>query len=157
MTPCRALILPVAYVHLWLPHCYISCTRSPPLLHHAIFPLQSGKPPLPPTYMYGQCGSLSALWYWWCMRFWFQVQAHLAPFIKWMHLGTVAFNVDIYSDLESVAPMWQQLLILEATARSLGSIPKGSMWFASHKIYSATSACHCMLNLVTSVSSSGGG
>ena len=44
---------------------------------------------------------------------------HLASFIKWAHPGTVVMNVDIFSNLESGAPMWQQLLTLEDTVRPL--------------------------------------
>lgn len=44
---------------------------------------------------------------------------HLASFIKKAHPGTVVLNVDIYSNLESATPMWQQLMTLEATVRPL--------------------------------------
>ena len=44
---------------------------------------------------------------------------HLASFIKRAHPGTVVMNVDIFSNLESGAPMWQQLLTLEDTVRPL--------------------------------------
>ena len=43
----------------------------------------------------------------------------LASFIKQAHPGTVVQNVNIYSNLKSVAPMWEQMLKLETTVRPL--------------------------------------
>ena len=75
---------------------------------------------------------------------------HLASFIKRAHPGTVVMNVDIFSNLESGAPMWQQLLTLEDTVRPLmKKHPEGvNMVCFSQGMHINGSSVKCVLKLL---------
>ena len=76
----------------------------------------------------------------------------LASFIKSAHPGTEVLNVDIYPDFDSAAPMWQQLLTLEATVRPLmKKHPQGvnmvcfSQGTYACSVFAATNVCATLL------------